>query len=222
MRTLYHFALCPFSREIRLMLKEKDISHELVTEAFWENRSAFLDINPLGNVPVFIEEDMTPFIEHAAIAEYLEEAYLDRPLLGTHTRERAEARRICQWWNQHVYAEVVQPVIEERVYKFLRHQGEPDTRRLQAAYRRLAWHLELLKNILRQRPWLAGERFSLADITAASHLSVLDYFSEVTWNSHPAIKEWYAVIKSRPSFRPLLLDRVPGFKPPAHYADLDF
>ena len=222
MRTLYHFALCPFSRKIRLMLKEKDISHELVTEGFWENRSAFMDLNPLGNVPVFIEEDMTPFIEHSAIAEYLEEAYTERSLLGQTAAERGETRRVCQWWDQYVYAEVVQPVIEERVYKFLRHQGEPDTRRLQAAYRRLPWHLEQLARVLRQRPWLAGERFSLADISVASHLSVLDYFSEVAWNNHAAMKEWYAVVKSRPSFRPLLLDRVPGFKPPAQYANLDF
>ena len=204
------------------MLKEKDISHELVTEAFWENRSAFLDLSPLGNVPVFIEEDMTPFIEHSAISEYLEEAYIERNLLGTTARERGETRRICQWWDQYVHAEVVQPVIEERVYKFLRHQGEPDTRRLQAAYRRLPWHLEQLTRILRQRPWLAGERFSLADISVAAHLSVLDYFSEVAWNNNLAIKEWYAVVKSRPSFRLLLADRVPGFKPPAHYTDLDF
>ena len=113
-------------------------------------------------------------------------------------------------------------VFEGAGHGFLRQQGEPDTRRLQAAYRRLPWHLEQLGRILRQRPWLSGERFSLADISVAAHLSTLDYFSEIAWNNHAAIKEWYAVVKSRPSFRLLLLDRVPGFKPPAHYTDLDF
>lgn len=222
MRTLYHFSLCPFSRQIRLMLKEKDIAHETVTEPFWENRAAFMDINPLGTVPVFIEEDMTAYVEHLAIAEYLEAAYPARSLLAGNVQERAEIRRVSQWWDLHVYMEVVQPVIEERVYKFLRNSGEPDTKRLQAASRRLPWHMEQLAQMLRQRPWLAGDRFSMADIAAASHLSVLDYFSDVSWKHYGAVKEWYAVVKSRPSFRSILLDRVPGFKPPVHYADLDF
>jgi len=222
MRTLYHFALCPFSRKIRLMLKEKDIAHEPITEPFWEDRAAFLELNPLGNVPVFIEEDMHAYVEHVAITEYLEEVYPEIPLYGTTPQVRAETRRICNWFDHYVYADAVQPVVEERVYKYLRGQGEPDTRRLQQAYRRLPWHMEQLVKLLRQRPWLSGDAFSLADISVAAHLSVLDYFSEIHWQNYPSLKDWYAIIKSRPSFRPLLFDRVPGFKPAAHYADLDF
>ena len=58
--------------------------------------------------------------------------------------------------------------------------------------------------------------------TAAAHLSVLDYQGDVDWSTSPAARDWYARIKSRPCFRPLLSDRVPGFTPPEHYADLDF
>ena len=61
-----------------------------------------------------------------------------------------------------------------------------------------------------------------ADLIAAAHLSVMDYFGEMPWASFPALKAWYAPIKSRPSFRPLLSDRFPGVAPPVHYADLDF
>ena len=61
-----------------------------------------------------------------------------------------------------------------------------------------------------------------ADLAAAAHVSVLDYFGEVVWRFFPALKTWYMRLKSRPSFRPLLADRLPGMAPVEHYADLDF
>jgi glutathione S-transferase len=63
---------------------------------------------------------------------------------------------------------------------------------------------------------------TLADFAAAAQLSVLDYSSDVDWDRHAVVKDWYAKIKSRPSFRGLLADQVAGFPPPPHYADLDF
>lgn len=224
MRTLYHFSLCPFSRKIRLLLREKDIAHEPVTEPFWEERPVFTALSPLGKLPVLIEEDMTAYVEHEAIAQYLEEAYPETALRGQNLLERAQVRTLCQWFDVHFAQEVTLPVLEERLYKFLRQEGEPDTKRLQLAYKRMVWHLELMSQRLQLHPWLGagGERFTLADISAAAQISVLDYFSEITWRHYPSLKAWYAVVKSRPSFRPLLSDRVPGFKPPAHYADLDF
>ena len=65
-------------------------------------------------------------------------------------------------------------------------------------------------------------RQSAADITAAAHLSSLDYLGDVPWDAHEPAKEWYARIKSRPSFRQILSDHVPGVAPPKHYPDLDF
>ena len=66
------------------------------------------------------------------------------------------------------------------------------------------------------------EEISAADLTAAAHLSCLDYLGDVPWDEHPVAKEWYARLKSRPSFRPLLADHWPGTNPPEHYANLDF
>ena len=76
--------------------------------------------------------------------------------------------------------------------------------------------------LLDQRRWLAGNEMTLADFAAAAHLSALDYISDVDWNRSQNVKDWYAKIKSRPSFRSLLADQVPGFPPSAHYTDLDF
>ena len=67
-------------------------------------------------------------------------------------------------------------------------------------------------------------KMSLADFSAAGHISALDYVGDIDWQSKPIIKEWYAKIKSRPAFRNagLLTDLVPGFVPAGHYSDLDF
>jgi len=63
---------------------------------------------------------------------------------------------------------------------------------------------------------------SYADLAAAAHLSAIDFGGDVDWSVSAAAKDWYARIKCRPSFRPLLTDAVSGITPPAHYADLDF
>jgi glutathione S-transferase len=90
------------------------------------------------------------------------------------------------------------------------------------ALERLDGHLQYVGRLAEARRWLAGEEVSLADIAAAAHLSCLDYLGDVAWRNHPEAKEWYVRLKSRPSFRPLLADLVPGLPPPRHYADLDF
>jgi glutathione S-transferase len=75
---------------------------------------------------------------------------------------------------------------------------------------------------VRQRNWIAGEQMSYADLAAAAHLSVADYLSDVPWTEDEAAKSWYARVKSRPSFRPLLSEMLAGIPPAAHYANLDF
>jgi glutathione S-transferase len=83
-------------------------------------------------------------------------------------------------------------------------------------------HLEYICYLLSQRDWLAGQELSLADITAAAHLSCLDYTGDVVWREWPDAREWYAKLKSRPSFRSLLSDHLAGLRPASHYTDLDF
>jgi glutathione S-transferase len=100
--------------------------------------------------------------------------------------------------------------------------GYPDSKAVKSGATRIKYHLDYMSWLLDQRRWLAGDVMTLADFTAAAHLSCLDYISDVDWNRSANVKDWYAKIKSRPSFRPLLADQVPGFPPPAHYTDLDF
>lgn len=223
MRKLYHFPLCPFSRKLRIVLAEKHIHYEALIENFWEKRPNFAFINPAMQVPVFIDEE-TIIPDSYAIVEYLEEKYPDSSLLllGKTLTERAEIRRLIAWFDQKFFNEVTRYILNEKVIRYYTGIGQPLSDALRAAKVNIIPHLEYISFLTRDKKWLAGDALTLADITAASHLSVLDYLNEITWSNCPEVKDWYVLIKSRPSFRTLLTDRTPGFHPPKCYANLDF
>lgn len=219
--TLYHSPLLPSCRKVRLMLKEKHLTFTLHQEDFWRRRVEFFAINPAGEVPVLAGDRYT-ICGTYAICEYLDERYPEIQFFGAAAAERAEVRRLIEWFDVKFEREVTALILFEKVYKRLLGYGEPSSEAIRAGKKNLPAHLEYIEHLLLQRNWLAGEYITLADITAASHLSSLDYLSEVDWDDYPQVKEWYALIKSRPAFRDLLEDRVLGFTPPAHYTDLDF
>lgn len=230
MLTLLHQPLCPLSRFVRLMLAEYDIDARLVEERFWERREEFLVLNPAGTIPVLITDGVPPVPGAAIIAEFIEEtlppADAINDLLPSEPRERVEVRRLASWFNDKFHAEVSGPLVTERVFK--RHMtleqggGPPDTAALRAARHNIRYHLAYIGWLARSRNWLAGDRLSLADLAAAAHLSSVDYLGDVPWNEDEAARVWYARVKSRPSFRPLLAETLAGIPPAKHYADLDF
>jgi glutathione S-transferase len=222
MRLLYHFWLSPFARKIRLVLQEKNLDFTPKIEKTWERRPEFLALNPAGDVPVLIEPDGTVLAEAAAIAEFLDEVYREKLLLGINPIDRAEVRRLVAWFDVKMNREVTDNLVGEKVMKRFQGFGQPNSTAIRAGKSNLGYHLEYITYLAERRRWLAGDHFSLADISAAAHLSALDYLGDVPWDEHEPSKEWYARVKSRPSFRPLLADHVPGITPPAHYTDLDF
>jgi glutathione S-transferase len=222
MRILYHLPLSPFSRKVRLALAEKRIPFDLRIERIWDRREEFLAINPACTVPVLQDVNGLVVTESYAICEYLDEAYPDMPLLGRTLAERAEVRRLLGWFDDKFNLEVTRNLLEEKQMKRLLGRGNPDAGAIRAGYANLRPHMEYLGWLAETRAWLAGPALTLADLAAAAHLSALDYMGDVDWSMSEAAKDWYARVKSRPSFRPLLADRVTGTSPPAHYADLDF
>ncbi len=222
MRILYHLPLDSGCRKIRLLLKEKDLAFELKTEKTWERREGFLRLNPAGEVPVLIEGDGTIVPDHRVIVEYLEEAYPESDFLGEGVFARAEARRLANWFDEKFGEEVTENLVSEKIFKRFLKLGEPNSGVVRAGHANIHYHLEYIAWLTERRRWLAGERFSIADITAAAHISTVDYLGDVPWSKHPVAKDWYARVKSRPSMRALLADYLPGAAPPKHYADLDF
>lgn len=222
MRVLYHLPLSPFGRKVRLVLAEKRLPFELVVEKVWERRPEYLDMNPACTVPTLQEGNGLVIPDSGVICEYLDEAYPDTPLMGHSFADRVEVRRIVAWMDGKFAHEVTANLLGEKFMKRLLGRGNPDAGALRAGYTNLRHHMEYIGWLAETRTWLAGHTLSVADFAVAAHLSALDMAGDVDWSVSPAAKDWYARLKSRPSFRALLIDRVPGLTPPAHYADLDF
>jgi len=222
MRTLHHLWLSPFCRKVRLVLQEKRLEFQMKTEAVWERDEAFLALNPVGEVPVLVEADGTALSGSDAICEFLDEVHKDPPLISRQAYQRAEARRLVYWFDHKFNTEVTRNLVDEKIMKRFLGLGEPDSRTIRAGHANIHHHLEYVCFLADRRKWLAGDDLSLADLTAAAHLSCVDYLGDVPWEEHPAAKDWYARVKSRPSFRALLEDHIPGAAPAKHYADLDF
>lgn len=206
------------------MLGEKGMDFDMKVEKTWERRPEFLAMNPAGQVPVLIDDDDTVVVDSNAICEYLEEVYKDHgnPLLGSDPVARAEVRRLIAWFDIKFHREVTNCLVGEKIDKRFLGLGHPDSNAIRAGHANIHTHLDYIAWLTERRSWLAGDTFSLADIAAASHLSCLDYIGDVPWDDHPEARDWYARIKSRKTFRPILADHIPGVPPPKHYADPDF
>ncbi|AEG49694.1 Glutathione S-transferase domain protein [Sphingobium chlorophenolicum L-1] len=220
---LFQFPLCPFSRKVRLLLGEKGVGYDLMRESPWEARDEFLDLNPAGTTPVMVDEEkgMT-LIDSQAICEYFEETVEKFPLISGTAAGRAEVRRLTAFFDQNFYGDVVGPLLHERMKKRLIERAPPDARVLREAMKRANVHMDYMDYLLDHRSWMAGPTLSLADIAAAAHLSVADYLGGIDWAGHETVKRWYAGFKSRPSFRPLLSERMEVITPPPHYEKPDF
>ena len=218
---LFHSPLSPFCRKVRLSLAEKKLDVELVEERYWERDGEFLRRNPAAKVPV-LKMDGLMMAESSAICEYIEEKHPTPSLMPKGATERFEVRRMVSWFDDKFHHEVTSKLLYERVNKKVMAQGYPASSNVKAGARNIKYHIDYMGWILDQRRWLAGDVMTLADFAAAAHISALDYISDVDWNRNDNVKSWYAKIKSRPAFRNILADQVPGFLPPAHYAGLDF
>ncbi len=222
---LYHFAFHPASRAARLALGEARIDWSDTPVRPWEPDCPLGALNPSGMPPVIQTADRgreLTLCELPAILGWVEDQQKSPLLLSADIAERAEARRLTTWFESRFTDEVDAILLHERMEKPLLKLGPPEARALRAGRDALKAHLALLEDLAGARDWLAGRRLSQADLIAAAHLSVLDYFGEVSWGGWPALKTWYSKIKSRPCFRPLLSDRFIGVAPAPTYADLDF
>jgi glutathione S-transferase len=230
MVTLHHHPLCPQSRFVRLFLGEYGIDPQLVEERPFERKEEFLLLDPAGETPVLVEDNGMAVPGSTIIAEYFDEtrglALGAHRLLPEDPAGRIEVRRLVHWFTRKFYSEVSSWLVTEKVYKrfMTREQGggAPDMDLIRAARANIRYHLRYIGYLTAHRNWLGGDRLSYADLAAAAHLSVADFLGDVPWDEDEAAKLWYARMKSRPAFRPLLADRVLGIAPATVYADLDF
>lgn len=222
MRKLYHYPVCPLSRQVRVFLKEIDVPFTMIKEDYWQRDQIFLSLSPAGSLPVLQEESELIIAGIYPIIEYLNEKYPNVNFMVEDLDVKCEIRRLLSWFNEKFYREVTKIIIDEKIVRPSCQLEGPRTTFLRAAKNNLAHHLSYMSALLESRSFIAANSLSCADIAASCHISVLDYFGEINWDKWLVVKHWYAIIKSRPSFRALLQDHIPGFPPPACYVDLDF
>jgi len=218
MRRLYHLPYDPACRKVRLVLAEKKLEFTLAEEPIWERRETFLTLNPAGEVPVLVELEGHPLWDDMVICEYLEDVYPEIPLVGLDALQRAETRRLIAWFDRKFAQEVTRNLVGEKIHKRFLGRATPNSTAIRAGKQNIHYHLDYIGYLTAQRNWLAGDHLSLADITAAAHLSAIDYLGDVPWQDHEAAYLWYARFKSRPSMRPLLNDVMSGIPAVVHYA----
>jgi len=214
MRRLFHLVLSPTSRLVRLILGEKRIACDAVAPE-----------DPLAHLPVLRELDGTTVTGLWAIIDHLENEHPERPLLPEDAVQRADALRLFDWTMNNFHEETTKRIVFEKgaqgqTGSLIRRPPNMETVRL--GRQALKETLPKLGALAERNGFLAGRDVTLADLSLAAHLSALDYFGEVPWAENLALTEWYTRMKSRPCFRPLLADRVPGQPPVSHYAELDF
>lgn len=218
---LVHHPVSPFSRKVRIAMTEKKMLFVLKEEEPWNLSQNVFKLNPAGELPIYVY-DGNVIAGNYAICEFLEEISKDYKLLPSTPKERAEVRRLVEWFDDKFYREVYRNVVMEKVHRRFGTGQAPDSRLLKAGLNNLNFHLEYIDWLIERRNYLAGENFSWADIAAAAHLSIVDYLGDIPWESYKNAKLWYSKIKSRPSFKDILKDNIKGILPAKHYANLDF
>ena len=219
---LFHFPLCPFSRKVRLALSEKGVAYELKRENPWDASENFYALNPAGRTPVLHDlERSRTLVDSQAICEYLEETVDKTPLILGSALARAEIRRLVALFDGSFFHDVTGPLMHEKMKKRLVLRAAPDSGALRSAMRLAHEHLDYVDWLIDNHRWLAGAQMSLADFAAAAQISVADYLGGIDWTGHETAHGWYRVIKSRPSFRSLLSDKMEGIPPASHYADVN-
>lgn len=206
-------------------MAEHKLPFVLQDEPFWEQNDDFLMLNPSGEIPVLQDEEGYVVAGHYAITEYLEERGTEQgnhSMLGETLKQRAETRRLTDWFDNKFFNEITAVLVYEKYFKKLAGNGWPDTKAFRAACKQVHYHLEMIEALTASHPWLNGEHPTVADFAAAAQLSVIDYFDDVPWKEHDKARDWYRLVKSRPSMRPLLHERVRGVMPPNHYDNPDF
>jgi glutathione S-transferase len=208
-----HLLLSPPSRFARLLIAEKRLTFDPVAPD-----------DPAAQLPVFIDQDGARAVGLWAIVDHVEGTYPEHPLAPEDAAARAESLRLVDWAMGALHENVTRRIVYEKAsqrYTGAAAKRAPDMDLIRAGREALKAALNEVGAAAERHGYLATRECSLGDLAVAAHVSALDYFGEIPWAEHPAAAEWYMRMKSRPSFRSLLSDRVPGQPPVSHYAELD-
>jgi glutathione S-transferase len=198
---LYDFALAPNPRRVRMFIAEKGIKipTEQIDLASGQNRTPqFLAKNPSGGLPVLELDDGTCLAESVAICRYLEALHPEPRLMGLDARDQATV----EMWNRRMELELAAPVsrtIQNTHSMFkTRMKQFPDYGETQ--HESVKARLERMDRELEGRQFVAGDRFTIADITAFVPIEFASMM--IGLKIDPSLKRlarWHESIAARPS-----------------------
>ena len=222
MKTLYYYPLDAFGRIIRVYLNERSIEYQEVEDYPWDRKYRFSENHMFSDLPTLVENSNTILEGCYSIVEHIEQMRRSDLLSGNSLKEKEEICRISSLFNINFFADVTNNIVFERVIKRHLDRSSPDSASIRKGNNNIKKYFNYISWLINRRSWLAGKNFSFADISAAAQISCIDYMGSIEWESYPEVKDWYVRIKSRPSFRKILKDRIIDINPPSFYSDLDF
>ena len=195
----------PYVRKVRIVMAEKRLDYNYVTDNVWSADSRISESNPLGKVPCLIMEGAEALFDSRVIVEYLDTLSPVGKLIPTVGRERAEVK---------TWEALADGVLDASVMARLEATWDGRTK----AQRSQAWIDRQLDKVhasvkamdkgLGDKPFCAGIHLSLADIAVGCALGYLDFrFPQITWRSdYPNLSKLHDKLMLRPSFA----DTVPA------------
>ncbi len=220
MYTLHQYFLCPSSRFVRMCLEEKKINFQLQIENYWKPQNNFLLMNPAGYFPVLVNKNNYPIVGPSVIMEYIEDLNNQPNLLNN--RNKSEVRRLVHWFEIIFKKDVIKPLLLEKVYKPVEKNINPDNNVIRKSIENMKFHMNYFNIIIDENDYLVGDKISYADMFFLSSLSVIDYIGELDFLGFEKIKDLYFKLKSRPSFKNILKDRIIGINPSKNYLKFDY
>jgi len=200
---LYHDPRAPNPRRVRIFLAEKSVAYdtiEVLIASFAHQTPEFRRKNPLALLPVLELPDGRVLREPMAICRYIEEMHPEPNLFGADAWERAQ----IEMWNRHAELELLLPISQvfRNTNKFWEGKIKQAPEFGEIMRELVAGRFDWLENELSQRPYLAGQRFTVADITAVCAID----FGKVAQiridpATHPHLASWHQRVSERPSAR---------------------
>ena len=220
MNKLFHYFLCPSSRFTRIILNEKKVDFNLFIENLSDPSEDYLLKNPGGYFPVLNTSFNENIVGALVIVEYLQNLTVP-PILMIKKNEN-EIRRLLFWFENSFKKEVVIPLLKEKVLKRFEKNSLPSSNVIRTARANLKYHMHYFNYLIKDNDFFIEDTLSYVDLFYGASLTVLDYINELNFYDLEKLKNLYSIVKSRPSFKKILADRVVGIIPHSNYLKLDY
>lgn len=200
---LYDFGRAPNPRRVRIFLAEKGLtvpSEQVDIVTMQQRTPEFTALNPMQRVPALVLDDGTVLAESVAICRYFEALRPEPPLFGRGAKESA----LVEMWNRRLELNLLNSIasVFRHLHPAMKEMEQPQVAAWGEANKpRVFEFLQILDRELQQRPFVAGEHFTVADITG---LVAVDFMKPAKLAVPPGlanVHRWHAQVSERPSAR---------------------